>query len=140
MRADDPGAIFAEMSPRRLWTGERAECGDYNQGLLRVDQAGRVLLFEGDYECYRVPAAAVLTCTVESLGAMTTTAAYFAVVLHVRLGSGTWEFPFFPLANIEGNIHWERAMTLLGQIETMCGRSFGSPPPPPAPAQIPVGA
>ncbi len=48
--ADDPRAVFAEMSPRRLWSGTKSKCGDYNQGLLLVDSERRGILFEGDYE------------------------------------------------------------------------------------------
>jgi hypothetical protein len=99
----------------------------------------RAIVFEGDYHCYWLPAGAILACKVEPLGAMGTTAAPFAVVLHVRLGSGTWELPIFPLANIEGNIGWERAMALTRQIEGMCRRSFGEQPPRPVQAKLPVG-
>ena len=136
--ATDPRAVFVEMCPRRFWSGTRPRCGDYDLGFLRVDNEQRVVLIEGDYQCYWIPAESILGCSVEPLAAMKTSAALFAVVLHVRLGSGAWEFPFFPLANIEGNVHWERAMALLQRIESMCGRSFGRQPPRPVRAQIPV--
>jgi hypothetical protein len=140
--ADDPRAVFAEMSPRRFWSGTtRPECGEYNQGLLLVDAARRGILFEGDYDRYWIPAAAIQACDVEALpGAQATTASFWAVVLRVRLGGGTWEFPFFPLANIEGGNRWERAQNLLRRIEAVCGRDFADQPtaPPRDPGHTPV--
>jgi hypothetical protein len=130
--ADDPRAVFAEMSPRRLWAQGSAKCGEYNQGLLLVDDGRGMLLFEGDYERYSIPAAAVLACDVEVLSGMAaTTAALYAVVLRVRLGGGVWEFPFFPLAGIEGRNNWERATALRRRVEGLCGQAFGAPLPAP---------
>lgn len=134
----DSRAIFAEMCPRRHWNGPSPANGEYNQGLMLVDGNERVIRFEGDYQRYWIPADSILACTVEALGGMGTTAAMFAVVLQVRIGSGVWEFPFVPLANIEGNIHWERSMWLLSRIEGMTGHSFGQQPPRPIRAEVPV--
>lgn len=126
------------MNPRRLWAAGGARCGEYNQGLMRIDMDQKAILFEGDYECYRIPAEAVLTCEVEALTeTQATTAGFYAVVLGVRLGSGLWEFPFFPLIGIAGN-RWERAVALRGQIEALCGRSFGGQPSPPPRDRGPV--
>jgi hypothetical protein len=137
--ADDPRAVFAEMTPRRLWSQGTAKCGEYNQGLLLVDGQQGMLLFEGDYERYWIPAAAVLACDVEALpGLPATTAGLYAVVLRVRLGGGEWEFPLFPLAGIEGRNNWERAMALRRRVEGLCGRSFGAPLPAPPPDPGPV--
>ena len=62
-------------------------------------------------------------------------------MLHVRLGEGVWEFPFFPLAAIEGRNNWERATALLGRLEALCGRKFGGrmPAPPRDPGPVVVG-
>jgi hypothetical protein len=137
--AADPWAVYAEMAPRRLWEAGRAKCGEVNAGLLLADGARRVLLFEGDYERYWIPADAILACDVEALtGMAATTTALYAVVVRVRLGSGTWEFPFFPLAGIEGRNNWERALALLGRVEQVCGRRFSSPPPAPPRDRGPV--
>ena len=130
--ADDSRAVFAEMSPRRLWAQGTAKCGEYNQGLLLVDDGRGALLFEGDYERYWIPAGAVLACDVEALSGMAaTTASFYAVVLRVRLGGGVWEFPFFPLAGIEGGNNLERATALRLRVEGLCGRDFGTPLPAP---------
>jgi hypothetical protein len=140
--ANDSRAVFCEMSPRRIWGTGRAEPGEYNNGLLLVDTEKRGILFEGDLDCYWIPAAAVLRCEIElHPNSNATTAGLWIVVLGVRLGSGTWEFPFFPLLNSEGRNPWERAMSLHRQIEAVCGRSFAgqTTAPPPEPEHIPVG-
>ncbi len=126
------------MCPRRFWNGSSPALGEYNQGLMLVDANERVIRFEGDYQRYWIPADSIVSCTVEPLGGMGTTAAMFAVVLQVRIGAGVWEFPFVPLANIEGFIHWERAMWLLSRIEGMTGHAFGQQPPRPVRAEVPV--
>jgi hypothetical protein len=139
---DDPRAVYCEMLPRRIWGTGKPKPGEYNNGLLLVDAGQKALVFEGDFDCYWIPAAAVLACDVELHPRSTsTTAGLWAVVLRVRLGSGTWEFPFFPFANIEGRNRWERAMNLYRQIEVLCGRSFAgkTAAPPPKPAHSVVG-
>src|SRR5262249_44467808 len=113
--ADDARAVVAEMTPRRLWALGTAEGGECKPGLLLADGGRGALLFEGDYDRYWIPAGAVLACDVEALpGMAATTAAFYAVVLRVKLGGGVWEFPFFPLAGIEGRNNWERATALRG--------------------------
>jgi hypothetical protein len=121
--ADDAQGILAEMTPRRLWVaGDRPKSGEFNQGLFLIEHDRRAILFEGDYECYMFPAIAVLSCSIETLpDPPATTASLYAVVVQVRLGGGIWDFPFFPLAGIEGKNHWERAVGLLRQIERLCG-------------------
>jgi hypothetical protein len=94
-----------------------------------ADEQRGALIFEGDYERYWIPADAILACAIEGLPGMpATTASLYGVVLHVRLGGGTWEFPFFPLAGIEGANRWERAVALLRRVESVCGRSFRDQP------------
>ena len=140
--ADDPQAVFCEMLPRRIWGSGHADFGEYDTGLLRVDAQKRGIIFEGDRERYWIPAAAVLKCEAEVHSSTSaTTAGLWAVVLRVRLGKGTWEFPFFPLANIEGKNGWERAASLIQRIEGVCGRNLAdhSAAPPPAPQPVVVG-
>jgi hypothetical protein len=129
---DDPRAVFCEMLPRRFWGTGKAKPGEYNNGLLLVDADKGGIRFEGDQECYWIPAAAVLKCEVEVHPCTSaTTAGLWAVVLRVRLGGGTWEFPFFPLANIEAENPWERATNLMQRIQCLCGRDFSDPSPAP---------
>jgi hypothetical protein len=140
--ADDTRAWFAEMSPRRLWALGTAKSGEYNQGLLLLAPDRQSILFEGDYERYWIPASAILSCDIEALpGMAATTAAFYACVLHVRLGSGVWECPLFPLLAIEGANRWERAVALRTRIEELCGRSFSDQPaaPPTDPGPVVVG-
>ncbi|MCI0358425.1 MAG: hypothetical protein L0211_08080 [Planctomycetaceae bacterium] len=137
--ADDPEAIFVEMSPRRLLQLD-GDCdygdGDYNHGLLRFDWEQERLLFEGDYACYEIPAAAIQECRVEGFpGTGKNTGGLFAVVLQVQLGEGAWELPLFPLRGLEGATRWHQAWALFERIESLCGREFAEQPsePPPAP-------
>jgi hypothetical protein len=127
--ADDFRAVFAEMSPRRRWSDGDKKGAEANDGLLLVDGARRGILFEGDHERYWIPDAAIQSCEVEAMtGSGATTASIWLVVLRVRLGSGSWEFPFVPLANIQGRNGWERAMTLLRQIEGVRGQKLDEQP------------
>jgi hypothetical protein len=140
--ANDPRAVLAEMTPRRFWSGNFPKCGDCNMGLMVIDSERRGIRFEGDYQCYWIPAAAIVSCEVESaidIGATANKASIWAVVLRVRVGGGTWEFPFVPTVNIEGRNRWERATALLQKIEAICARDFvGQPTVPPDPSGIPT--
>jgi hypothetical protein len=138
--ATDEQSVYALAKPRRLWkeaSGNRL--GEANHGLLVVDDEQQVLLFEGNYELYLIPAEAIVDCTLETPPTqMVVVTDPWAVVVTARLGSGTWEFPFFPLANIPGTNNWERAAALIDRIGAMCGRTFGEPiAPNPAP-HVPV--
>jgi hypothetical protein len=126
----DPRALFAEMCPRRSWTPS-ADSDDCNQGLMLIDHARAAILFEGDLERYWIPAAAILSAAIETLpGSPATTGGIYLVVLQTRVGTGTWEFPFFPMRGVEGN-RWERALTLFEHVQALCGRAFLRPTDPP---------
>lgn len=137
---DDVAAAYALAAPRRLWNAAAGNrFGEANHGLVCVDRRQRAILFEGNYERYRIPAEAILDCTLETPPTQTVVVTDpWAVVVTARLGSGTWEFPFFPLAGIQGNNNWERAGNLIDQIGQMCGRTFGEPITPPPEPQAPV--
>lgn len=142
--AAEPDAITAEMCPRRLWlAGGNSRCGESNLGLMLLDHVRRVLIFEGDYERYWIPAAAILYARIERIPiGEPTTASFYGVVLQVRLASRAWELPLFPLEGVPGNNRWEQAGMLLGRIEELCQRSFAgeqSSPPEPAPAGAHAG-
>lgn len=140
--ANDPRAVFAEMVPRRFWSGNFPKCGDCNMGLMLMDPELRGIRFEGDYQNYWIPAAAIEACDLEAaitIGASATKASLWVVVLRVRVGGGTWEFPFYPTCNIEGRNRWERAAALLRKIEAISSRDFvGQPTVPPEPPGIPT--
>jgi hypothetical protein len=138
--ADDPEAVFVEMSPRRLWGRGYARPGEFNQGLLALDWEAERLLLEGDYHCYEIPAAAILDCQIEGMpGVGANTGGLFAVVLQVQVGQTVWEAPLFPLYAIEGSNNWQRAVALLEGIQSLCGRQFAEELSQP-PAAPPIGA
>ena len=64
-------------------------------GLLLVDKARRELLFEGDKERWRVPAASITTCEVEKYvhGQGAGATRRFYVVLRATRREGFWEVP-----------------------------------------------
>ncbi len=135
--ADDLDAVIVEMSPRRLWgRGFTPPPGEFNQGLLLCDWEHEKLLFEGDYACYEIPAAAILDCHVEGLpGSGSNTSGLFGVILQVQVGIGVLELPLFPMRSFVTGNRWQQAWALHAEIETLCGREFGEQPsePPPAP-------
>ncbi len=125
---EDPRVVLAKMYPRRLWLAHSEKSEEKNTGLLVVDNNQQGIWFEGDLHRYWIPRSAILACSLENMTPLDANVAVpYAVVLQVRLGSGTWEFPFVPLANIEGANNWERAVALRGRIEAMCGRSLEQP-------------
>jgi hypothetical protein len=133
--ADDPAAIFVEMCPRRLFQAGQVADGEFNQGLLLVNWERERLLFEGDYACYEIPAAAIAQCQIEGFdGVSANTGGLFGVILQVELGTGVVELPLFPLRGLAGN-RWQQAVELRARFELLCGREFGEQPsePPPAP-------
>ena len=118
--ATDPRAVFAEMCPRATWTRGSAEQEEFNQGLLVADREAGAVLFEGDYTNYIIPGEAILSVDVEALpGLAPTVEAVWVVVVRAVLGTGTWEFPFVPLLDIEGSNNWERAQALAARIESV---------------------
>jgi hypothetical protein len=127
--ADDKEAIYAVAKPRRLWQVSGSNrFGEVNHGLVRIDHGARAILFEGNYERYCIPAEAILDCTLETPPTQIVTVSDpWAVVVTARLGGGTWEFPFFPLANIGGENNWQRGAILIDRIGQLCGRAFGEP-------------
>jgi len=135
--ADDPEAVFVDMSPRRLWgRGVAAHPGEFNQGLLLCDWQREKLLFEGDYACYEIPAAVILDCQIEGLpGAGSNTGGLFGVILQVQVGTGVMELPLFPMRSFTRGNRWQQAAALYAEIESLCGREFTEQPsePPPAP-------
>jgi len=138
--ATNEQAVYALAKPRRLWKEESGNrLGEANHGVLAIDDEQRAILFEGNYERYLIPAAAIVDCSLETPPTqMVVVTDPWAVVVTARLGSGTWEFPFFPLANIAGANNWERAAALIDRIGEMCGRTFGEPVTQNPALQVPV--
>jgi hypothetical protein len=93
---DDSEAVFVEVLPREGWGEGTTKTGDV--GFLRVDEAARCLLFEGDAERWRVPAGSVIACEVEPASVRAgqqdeAVVAQYVAVLKARAGDGVWERP-----------------------------------------------
>jgi hypothetical protein len=92
---DDPDAVFVQVIPRAHWGRMMLE-NAADVGFLRIDRDRRELLYEGDRERWVVPAAAVVTCAVESflVGPPGQGSTFYVAVLRARVGSALWEAPF----------------------------------------------
>ncbi len=94
----DPEALFVEVVPKLNWGKIQLESAS-DIGFLRVDTQRRELLFEGDRERWRIPAAAILSCGVEFFiegqGSHGATKLFY-VVVRARLPGQFWEAPIRP--------------------------------------------
>ncbi len=62
---DDPESVYVERIPRRHW-GTPLVYDNDEFGVLQINVARRLIKFEGTYERWLVPAAAIAACRVES--------------------------------------------------------------------------
>lgn len=95
VESEDPDALFVEIVPKLTW-GKLGLENAREIGYLRVDESKRQILFEGDRERWRIPAAAITSCGVEFfVEGQGTHAAMkiFYVVLRVRHATEFWEAP-----------------------------------------------
>ena len=92
---DDAAATFVEVVPKLNWGKMKLESAS-DVGFLLLDKTRRELLFEGDKECYRIPATAITSCKVEVFvegkGSHAATR-FFYVVLQAHHPGGFWEAP-----------------------------------------------
>jgi hypothetical protein len=102
-----PGALFNPMDPETIYIDvvPRANWGKVmlrefsDTGLLKVDEATRSVLFEGDQERWRIPVASLMSVGVESYrpgpsaeGQQGGEVLYYTV-LKAQVGDTTWEAP-----------------------------------------------
>ena len=95
MDPENPDATFVEVVPKLNWGQMKLESAS-DVGFLLLDKQRREILFEGDKECYRIPAAALTSCEVEVhiVGQGTHGATrVFYVVLRGHHPGGLWEAP-----------------------------------------------
>jgi hypothetical protein len=94
----DPEVVFVDVIPRANW-GKVMIKEFSDTGLLKVDELSRCLLFEGDQERWRIPAASLISAEVESYrpashvegqagGEM-----FFVTVIRANVGGDVWEAP-----------------------------------------------
>jgi hypothetical protein len=93
---DDPEALFVEVVPRRNWDKLLLETAS-DLGYLRIDERRREILFEGDRERYRIPAAALIDCRIHGFLPPLTNSSWdelFMVAVVVEAPRGDEEIPF----------------------------------------------
>lgn len=102
---DDPNAYYVNIVPRSNW-GKLMLTQVADSGFLKIDAAARCVLFEGDRQRWRIPAASLVSVDVESyvpVGKVDPETAtpdpdkheerYFLTVLQARVGERDWEAP-----------------------------------------------
>lgn len=91
----DPEASFVEVVPKLNW-GKMTLENASDVGFLRIDKSRREVLFEGDRERWRIPAAAIISCEVdffvEGQGTHAATKVFYTV-LRARRPGQFWEAP-----------------------------------------------
>jgi hypothetical protein len=95
VQPNDPEALFVEVVPKLNW-GKMVLESATDVGFLHVDKRRREVLFEGDKERWRIPAAAILSSEVEFFveGQGTHAARkVFYAVLRARRPGQFWEAP-----------------------------------------------
>ena len=94
---NQPDVILVERVPRANWT--KAKLLDNDElGFLRTDRWQRCLLFEGNFERWRIPTRSIVSVQIESYFPPTAQADQegqerHMVVLQVRTAEGIWEAP-----------------------------------------------
>jgi hypothetical protein len=124
----DADTRFVQVIPRANWSKLKLiDAAD--MGFLRLDMQQGELLFEGDKEYYRIPAAAITSCDVEIFvqgegthGATT----LYRVVLQANHPSRFLEVPFAQSGNSgkfrrKSREKW--ALELQGQIRALCAQA-----------------
>jgi hypothetical protein len=93
---DDPAAVYVQVIPRANWGRVMVENAS-DSGLLKLDPARRLILFEGDRQRWRVPAAAVTGLAVEEFCVGPPDPAernvFPVLVLAADVGGERWEVP-----------------------------------------------
>lgn len=123
---NDPSVQLVELSPRERW-GQLTLTNKNEVGLVKVDLLNQVILFEGDKQRIRIPAAAVRGCRIEEYISGAGTHGAKRVIMAVLLANakdGEWEAPFEPkIATGKSTKEQTRlAQQLCNQIEKLrCG-------------------
>ncbi len=92
----DPEAVCVDVIPRANW-GKPMMRNATDMGLLKVDPLSRCLLFEGDQERWRIPAASLVSVGVESyrpagyVEGQQGGEIYYMTVIRANVGGEVWE-------------------------------------------------
>jgi hypothetical protein len=90
---DHAEAIFVEIVPRKNWGRMMLETAE-DIGFLRIDRERQEVLFEGDRECYRIPAGAIISCDIEEIvlgHGETGNVIHYMTVIRAHRGTIVWE-------------------------------------------------
>jgi hypothetical protein len=118
---DDTENIFVEMVPRKNWGRIMLETAE-DIGFLQIDEERREILFEGDRECYRVPAEAIISCELERVATgsdESKSIVHYMIVIRAHKGSAIWETSLAPrwiAWNVNNNKRWARAEEIQRRI------------------------
>src|SRR5207248_9419848 len=101
VQPDDPDAVYVGIVPRENWGRVMLDTATDN-GLLKIDPRRGELLFEGDQQRWRIPAASILSCELDqyALGGQPQPSEYNIiplVVLRVNRDAKVWEAPLSPM-------------------------------------------
>jgi len=94
----DPDVIYIDVIPRANW-GKAMLKSFSDTGLLKVDELSRTILFEGDLERWRIPAASLISAEVESYRAAGSVEGqqqvetFYVAVIRANVGGSVWEAP-----------------------------------------------
>ena len=124
VRPEDRDAIPVKLVPRRAWSGGADELIDH--GLLAVRDA---VLYEGNRQRLRIPAASVQALYLDSLSVDQYQALHFAV-LEVRAADGLHTLPFLRMAPPLGEALFRskarRAKVLFERLAVLVEEELGS--------------
>ena len=93
----DPEAIYVDVIPRANW-GKAMIRNATDTGLLAVDEFSRCVLFEGDQQRWKIPAASLISAEVESYRPAGHVEGrdgenFYVTVIRARVGGDVWEAP-----------------------------------------------
>jgi hypothetical protein len=93
----DPEAVFIDVIPRPNW-GKAMVRNATDSGLLAVDELSRCVLFEGDQQRWKLPAASLISAEVESYRPAGHVEGrdgevFYVTVIRANVGGQVWEAP-----------------------------------------------
>ncbi len=122
---DDPDAIFVEIIPRINWGKVKLENAT-DIGLLVVDKWRKELRFEGDKARWRVPAAALVRCELESflMGESEIKVRVHCAVVYAMHNDGIWEMPLRERTKLGlfASLSKERATRISDAVAQIAGK------------------
>jgi hypothetical protein len=93
----EPEAVSVDVIPRTNW-GKAMVRNATDSGLLAVDELSRCVLFEGDQQRWKIPAASLISAEVESYRPAGHVEGrdgeiFYVTVIRANVGGDVWEAP-----------------------------------------------